>query len=207
MIKGIDISHHQNMNWAKLSPDFKFVYCKATQGAGFKDPDFNGYWQHLKTTDLLRGAYHFLTATDSAQAQAANFLSMGIDFSKPNVLPPVLDVEDQVPAELNKNITKDRNAFIKLITDWINIVEEKTGRKVIIYSYKNFFTDYLNNHVWPNNPLWLASYQAKEPGLPKGYTKWTIWQNSQYGKLDGSLTGGEYDLDLFNGTVEQMKLL
>ena len=207
MLKGIDISHNVNMDWAKLSPDFKFVYAKATQGAQFKDPAFNSYWQHLKTTQLFRGAYHFLTANASAKDQAANFLSLNIDFNKPLVLPPMLDIEDMVPASNNHFITDNKPAFIQLATDWINIVEAATKRKVIIYSYKNFFAEYLNNHSWPNNPLWLASYQPTPPGLPRGYDKWTIWQNSQYGKLDGSLTGGEFDLNLFNGTIDELAKL
>lgn len=207
-IQGIDLSHNNDpIDWAHVSQNIQFVYCKATQGHGFKDPMFNTYWQALKAQTRLRGAYHFLTATDSAQVQADNFLSLGIDFSKPNVLPPMLDVEDQVPASLNSEITKDKTAFINLITDWINIVENKTQRKVIIYSYKNFFAEYLNNVSWPHNYLWLASYQTNPPGLPIGYQKWDIWQNSQFGKLDGSLTGGGFDMDLFNGTLEQLKSL
>jgi len=200
MIKGIDISHHNYpFPWASLSPDVKFVYCKASQGATFKDNNFNEYWQHLKSTPLKRGAYHSLTATESAQQQADNFLSLGIDFSKPGVLPPVLDVEDQVPAALNKAITDNKPAFIQLVTDWLTIVERETGRAPVIYSYKNFFTEYLNDHAWPNNGLWLASYQATPPGLPKGYSNFTFWQNSDTGTLSGQLTGGSQDLDLFNG--------
>jgi lysozyme len=208
MIKGIDISHfNAPFPWANLSHEVKFVFCKATQGATYKDPEFNNYWQHLKTTDLKRGAYHFLTATDSAQKQADNFLSLGIDFSKPGVLPPVLDVEDQVPVSLNKNITSNKAAFIQLITDWLLIVEKETGRKPIIYSYKTFFNDYLNNHSWPNNGLWLASYQEKEPALPKGYDNYTFWQNSQYGTLDGRLTGGGLDMDFFNGDMNALNAI
>lgn len=206
MIKGLDISHNNTVNWAHLSPDFKFVYCKATQGASFKDGMFNAYWQHLKTTDLLRGAYHFLQVGESAQSQADNFLSRGVDFSAPNVLPPMLDIEDQVPARLNAQIIADKAAFIQLATDWLNIVAKETGRTPVIYSYKNFFAEYLNNQSWPN-PLWLASYQAKEPGLPKGWDKWTIWQYTQFGQLDGSPSGGEFDLDYFNGTVDELKAL
>lgn len=200
MIKGIDISHNNTVDFSKLDPEIKFVYCKATQGNGFRDPEFNNYWQHLKTTNLYRGAYHFLTVNHDAQSQADNFLSLGIDFSKPNVLPPMLDVEDQVPASLNVDILKDKKAFVQLVTDWINIVEKATNRIVIIYSYKNFFNEYLMDHNWPKNHLWLASYQNTQPGLPKGYTHWDIWQYSQYGTIQGKPTGGEFDLDYFNGT-------
>lgn len=207
-IKGIDISHfNAPFPWNSLSHDVRFVFCKATQGATYKDPEFNGYWQHLKGTDLKRGAYHFLTATDSAQKQADNFLSRGIDFSKPNVLPPVLDVEDQVPASLNSEITKDKGEFIQLITDWLYIIEKETGRKPMIYSYKNFFRDYLKDHSWPDNMLWLASYQSTPPGLPKGYTDYTFWQYSQYGTLSGDIKGGSLDLDYFNGDLDDLNKL
>lgn len=208
MIKGIDISHwNYPVPWDKLSKEVQFVLCKATQGATYRDMRFNEYWQYLKATDLKRGAYHFLTATDSAQKQADNFLSFGIDFSKPGVLPPVLDVEDQVPASLNAGITKNKGAFIQLITDWLTIIEKETGRKPMIYSYKSFFHEYLNDHSWPNNPLWLASYQTTQPGLPKGYTKFDFWQNAQYGTLAGGLTGGSLDLNFFNGDVYTLNKL
>lgn len=207
MIKGIDISHNNNVEWDKLDPNIQFVYCKASQGAGFKDPLFNSYWQHLKATQLHRGAYHFLTVDQSAQDQANNFLSRGVDFSEPNVLPPMLDIEDQVPASLNHDILANKQSFIQLATDWISIVERETERKVVIYSYKNFFEEYLNNHSWPSNPLWLASYQTNPPGLPVGYSKYDIWQYSEDGTIEGSFHGGEFDLDYFNGTIEDLNKL
>jgi len=207
MIKGFDISHNYTIQWNKISPDMKFVYCKATQGESFKDPQFNQYWQHLKTTSLFRGAYHFLSIEGTAQQQADNFLSCRIDFSRPNVLPPMLDVEDQTPESLNQHILDDRTKFIQLITDWVAIVEKATNRKVVIYSYKNFFAEYLDDHAWPNCYLWLAAYQKSAPGLPKGYKNWDFWQYSQYGKISGETAGGEIDLDYFNGTIEQLSKL
>ncbi len=209
MIQGIDISHNNDpINWDNLSPNIQFVFCKATQGAVFKDPMFNTYWQELKAKNILHGAYHFLTATDSAQDQANNFLSRGVDFSLPGCLPPMLDVEDQVPASLNANITANKPAFIQLIADWLNIVQTQTGRTPIIYSYKNFFIEYLNSTTqFGSYPLWLASYQATPPGLPPGWTDWTIWQNSESGTIEGALTGGSFDMDLFNGTLEELQAL
>ncbi|MGN6180567.1 MAG: glycoside hydrolase family 25 protein [Mucilaginibacter sp.] len=207
MTKGFDISHTNSIQWDKVSSDMQFVYCKATQGVTFKDPLFNQYWQYLKSTSLFRGAYHFLSIEGTAQQQADNFLSCGIDFSKPNVLPPMLDVEDQIPASLNQLILANRNKFIQLITDWISIVENATGRKVVLYSYKSFFAEYMDNHAWPDCYLWLAAYQKSVPGLPKGYNNWDFWQYSEYGTVSGEATGGEIDLDYFNGTIEQLAKL
>ena len=215
-IKGIDISHFNNINWPHLSPEVKFVICKATQGVDYKDAKFNEYWQHLKGTDICRGAYHFLTVSGSATNQAKNFLSINIDFNKNGCLPPILDVENQVPGSLDALILADKKRFVQLITDWLHIIKEETGRDAIIYSYKNFFSEYLNNVCWPNNKLWLASYQNNEPGLPKGYTHYDFWQYSQYGTIDGRFTydpkeakkmGADLDLDYFNGTLEQLKSL
>jgi lysozyme len=199
MVKGIDIYHGNNVVWDDF-PDINFVICKGTQGSNYEDPMFNTYWQHLKTTSLLRGSYHFLTVNSTAQEQADKYLSLGIDFSKPGCLPPFLDVEDQVPASLNADILKNKPAFIALISDWLDIIEQKTGKKPIIYSYKNFFSEYLNNASWPQNPLWLASYQADPPGLPVGYDDWTFWQYSQSGP-------GGADLDYFNGSIQDLNKL
>ena len=208
MIRGFDISHSNDaVNWAKLPADIQFVFIKATEGPTFHDSAFQDNWHAARDKGLMHGAYHFLRVDASAKDQAANFLGRGIDWTLPNVLPPMLDVEDQVPASLNVQITKNKATFIQSITDWINIVSKATGRTPIIYSYKNFFAEYLNNHAWPQNPLWLASYQDKQPGLPIGYNKWHFWQYSDHGQLNGTTTGGGFDLDYFNGTLDDLKKL
>jgi lysozyme len=119
----------------------------------------------------------------------------------------MLDVEDQSSDALNNEILQDKAAFVQLITDWINIIQTATGRKVMIYSYKNFFNEYLNNASWPNNYLWLAAYQANPPGLPVGYQNWNFWQYSEYGTLGGATTGGSLDLDYFNGSLTDLAAL
>lgn len=207
MLKGVDISHHNNYLIKQFVGRVDFVFCKATQGGTYKDPEFNQYWQDLKKTQIQRGAYHFLDVRSTAKEQADNFLSLGIDFSKPNVLPPVLDVENQVPASLDAVINKDKAAFAKMADDWISIVSKATGRKVIVYTYKNFLSGYMNNWARPDHYLWLASYQKTEPGLPKGYSKYEFWQYSDHGTLAGATTGGDLDLDYFNGTLAQLKAL
>lgn len=213
-ILGCDVSHNNNVQWDKMSPDMKFVFIKASQGAGFHDPMFQTNWKTARDKGLYHGAYHFLTAVDSAQSQADNFLNRGIDWTLPNVLPPVMDVEDQVPASLNAGIASNKGAFIQLVTDWIRIVSAATGRTPIIYSYHNFFIEYLNNASWPHNPIWLASYPKPKapdvlvpPGLLVGYNKYDFWQFTQDGTIGGSLHGGEIDLDYFNGSIEDLAKL
>jgi lysozyme len=210
MLQGIDLSHNNEpFNWANLGPNIQFVFLKATQGASFKDPMFQGNWDKAKEKSVIRGGYHFLTFQDSAQTQADNFLSCFSpgNFKVPGVLPPVIDIEDQVPATLNQYILDNPNTCLQLITDFINIIAQATGVEPIIYSYKNFFAEYLKNHSWPQCKIWLASYQAKAPGLPAGYSDFTFWQNSESGTVAGALTGGDVDEDVFNGTQQQLNAL
>src|SRR4026209_1674442 len=43
-----------------------------------------------------------------------------------------------------------------------------------------------------------------QPSLPRGWFKWTIWQYSEKGKVNGFGNNVSVDLDLFNGTLEDL---
>jgi lysozyme len=207
-IEGIDISHNNDsIDWNNLSPQVSFVFCKASQGATFKDPMFQTYLNHLKQKEIIMGAYHFLTFEVSAQAQADNFLACGIDFSAPGVLPPVLDVEWQVPDSLNPYILQNKAACIALISDWLQIIATQTGRTPMIYTARTFWYEYLGNPTgFGNYPLWIASYQSTPPGLPPGWTDYAFWQFSEKGTVAGP-AGGDIDWDQFNGSMDDLKKL
>ena len=56
-------------------------------------------------------------------------------------------------------------------------------------------------------PLWLAQYpnnyvEGSQPSLPRGWFKWTFWQYSEKGAVNG--INAKVDLDLFNGTLEEL---
>lgn len=218
MIQGFDISHGNDVptGFAGLSPNVKFIIMKATQGATFKDPKFQSYWQFCKDNGIVHGAYHFLRVDASAQSQVSNFLSRGIDWSLPGVLPPILDVEDQVSvtgdpretAALNKQILNNKQAWIDKVTIWLESVKTKTGRTPVIYSYKNFFKEYMKGTTqFGAYPLWISAFQDGAPGLPAGWADWTFWQFSQRGSVKGPKTGGDIDWNYFNGSADQLNIL
>src|SRR6202008_887516 len=69
--QGMDISHNNGpISWDDLTPHIQFVYCKYSQGAGFKDPKFNAYIDAIRQKSLIYGAYHFLTFQSTAEDQA-----------------------------------------------------------------------------------------------------------------------------------------
>lgn len=202
-IQGCDISHfNYPFPWASLSPDIKFVFCKATQGAANKDPHFNEYWQHLKTTDLFRGAYMFWDCQHTAQEHWDNIASLGIDFSKPKVLPLVLDLENQATPGLDKWVIDNAKQCVASITELLELIKTNTGHKPIIYTYANYLKEYLNHASWPDCYLWLADYDGEAPK-----EKFDFWQWSEHGTLSGLGKGGQLDEDYFNGNLQQLNTL
>lgn len=199
-IQGVDISHFNGqVNLKSLSPAVSFVYCKASQGKSFKDNMLLANFKQAAASNILPGAYHFLTFQNAtAQQQVSNFLNCGIDFSKPGILPPVLDIEWQVPDTLNPYIQSNKAACIQLISDWLTGVKAQTGRTPIIYTNRNFWQDYLGNPTgFQTYPLWIAAYQTAQPALPPGWSEYTFWQYS----------GAGIDKDVFNGNIDDLKKL
>src|SRR5262249_29965707 len=54
-----------------------------------------------------------------------------------------------------------------------------------------------------NDPLWVANYTSGCPKIPAPWTNWVFWQYSESGTTPG-LTHA-VDMDVFNGTFEQLK--
>jgi len=107
---------------------------------------------------------------------------------------------------------------------WLSKVEAETGRKPIIYSGPFFLRDRVSGPggkppQWAMNyMLWIANYLDHEirdndlPIQPSGWPKWTFWQYSEKGQLEGvmnkegtGLTG--VDLDFYRGTLEELYAL
>jgi GH25 family lysozyme M1 (1,4-beta-N-acetylmuramidase) len=136
-----------------------------------------------------------------------------------------LDVEggknprEYIGAERNYYSKQD----VKNIGEWVNYVEEKTGKPVLLYTRTGILRDKLlpkDRDNLKKLKLWLAWYPEPEHNtdpekddpykiysLP-GISHWHIWQHS----ADKNKKGAEYgvkssgiDLDVFNGTLDDMK--
>ncbi|OCX53302.1 hypothetical protein BEL04_03070 [Mucilaginibacter sp. PPCGB 2223] len=211
--QGMDISHHDGqIDWANLSSHIQFVYCKCSQGATYRDPMFAANMAALSQKNIIRGAYHFLTFQDSAQAQIDNFMASGVDFSMPGTLPPALDIEWQVggsdaqTAALNQYITNNKAACAQIITQWLQGVQAITNRTPVIYTAKGFWNEYFSGVTnFGAYPLWIPAYQPNPPGLPPGWNNYAIWQYSGGSPVIGA--PGNVDQDLFNGGITGLKKL
>jgi LysM repeat protein len=117
----------------------------------------------------------------------------------------VLDIET------NDGQIKDK--VIARAKTWLDLVEAAFNKKPIIYSGQYFLQDYFSEAgggppAWAKDyPLWLAQYpniyvEGAQPTLPRGWFKWTFWQYSDKGRVNG--INAKVDLNVFNGDLEAL---
>jgi lysozyme len=206
-VPGIDVSYWDSgIDWPKVrATGQRFMIAKATEGDFYADPTFAANWSGAKAAGLLRGAYHFFRCNVDPKKQAKKFIDYVKAVKDDGELPPVLDLES------NDGQTKDK--VISRVKIWLDEVESAFGKKPIIYSGQFFLQDYLSEAgggppAWAKDyPLWLAQYpnnyvEGMSPTLPRGWFKWTIWQYSEKGVVNG--INAKVDMNLFNGTLEEL---
>jgi lysozyme len=194
---GIDVSHYQEkIDFDKLN-GIDFVIVKATGGHSYVDPMFYHNWEATRSKEIIRGAYHFYYASDSAKSQAKHYLDT-IKLLKSTDLPPILDVE------ILDNSTKD--SLILGVLQWLDIVQKTTKKRPIIYSSLSFYESYLNDKRLQKYPIWIADYgnvsiKKLHKKLPNN--ELVMWQYTQHGKISGIVNF--VDKSIYNGTLQHLK--
>ena len=208
IITGIDIySGTGSIDWqAVKNANISFAFVKATEGMNFVDEAFSVNWEQMRKAGMIRGAYHFFRPAKDPAAQAQNFLQT-INELEIGDLPPVLDAEYTPNPDEWSNF--DLTTRIARVKQWLDIVEQKTGRKSIIYTAPNFWNDTMgNSHAFTDYPLWIANYGVSEPTVPAdnwGGKGWKLWQISDSGSVDG--ISNNVDTNRFNGSFDQLVAL
>ncbi|HEX2993303.1 MAG TPA: GH25 family lysozyme [Anaerolineales bacterium] len=206
-VPGIDVSYWDaGIDWPKVrATGQRFVFVKATEAITYKDPTFDDNWFGAKSAGLLRGAYHFFRCNVDAKKQADYFIDYVKSFNDTGELPLVLDLETADGQRGEK--------IIPAVKLWLDRAEAAFGRKPIIYSGQPFLQTYLSEAgggppTWAKDyTLWIAQYPnqyvaGSQPYLPRGWFKWTFWQYSEKGQVNG--INARVDLNLFDGTLEEL---
>ena len=196
-VSGIDVSKYQGgVDWpAVQKAGVSFAFIRVSDGLDSLDEHFANNWTGAHAAGLLRGAYQYFRPSEDAAAQAALFLQ-SVRRLRPGDLPPVLDVEtlDDLPA-------KD---VVQQIRRWLFYVAKRTGRTPILYTNSSTWTA-LGAPDLSAYLLWMARWEAQCPPPLSGFARWHFWQYDSDGRVDG--IEGAVDLDWFNGTLEDLKLL
>lgn len=237
---GIDHSHHNDDNcgctfdWAEVAKQkVQFVIHKATQGTGYTDPTLvKNATAVLALGHLDSGAYHFLTASGDAGAQADNFLDATSGLAL--AMPPTLDLEwdpgamrDDCPTDAiivirraNGSVLRkcDKWGFVASsdIIDkanaWIDAVAKATGRTPILYTNASWFAQRVgadNISKLHTSRIWTADYSrnglATEVPKVAGGLDWTLWQFTDGARLDIGPQTVQLDANIFEGSIDELR--
>ena len=198
-IHGIDVSHYQgDIDWEKLANNkearfpLHFIFMKATEGGDHGDDTFSQNFDQARKYGFIRGAYHYFIPKTDARKQA-DFFIRTVQLAKGD-LPPVLDVETT-----GKKSDKELKTAVKT---WLDRVEAHYGVKPILYTSYKFKLRYLSDSIFSDYPYWIAHYYVDSV---KYENKWHFWQHTDVGNVPG--IEQEVDLNVFNGTLEELQAL
>jgi lysozyme len=196
-VRGVDVSAHQGaIDWRVLEVDrVSFAFIKATEGGDFVDAEFANNWRRSGRTDILRGAYHFLTQCQTGLTQARHFIATVP--REAGSLPHVVDAEHMGPCRKGPTV-KDIAAELDVFLDE---VEAHYGKRPIIYTTQEFHDAYLVG-LFPNERFWIRSLIV-EPGFRRD--QWAFWQYNNRGVRAG--VKGPVDLNVFRGTPAELEAL
>jgi len=221
---GIDVSHYQgSIDWTSVKTSgVSFAWAKATEGSGTGDAYFTGNMINAKAAGVRIGAYHFAHPENNSPATEANyFWSVAGTYIKGDGLSiqPVLDYETfSAPG----NIPVGATNYADWANQWCNdIVNDAAAAgvtvKPVIYT-STCEAGYLDSRdalwlpwianpsgqpaqtgsPWTSTPCSSGTYEIWGPGV------WSVWQYNWTGTVPGIAGTSNVDLDVFNGTSNQM---
>lgn len=205
---GPDLNEYsQNVEFSKLATNSDFVYLRSSGSGSGKfrlDKKFVEFAKQCRSYGIPCGAYHYavpsadLTTADSQCDDFIGALQQGFGKGDYGDLFPVVDVE----APTDKSIST--TTLVNWVDRFRKRFEKKTRRILMLYTGL-FFIELYDNFKVPNKgyplsnmPLWIAMYTSvpSNPPVPPnigGWTKWTMWQYTESGKLSG--VGNPLDLN------------
>ncbi|GAA1724172.1 GH25 family lysozyme [Isoptericola hypogeus] len=200
-VRGVDVSAYQGeIDWPVLAgQDVDFAFIKATEGSGHVDERFEASWAAARETDLVVGAYHFLSFESPGADQAANVVANVP--ADAGTLPPVVDVEYYGDFASAPPSVDELRAILDPLLD---ALEAHYGAPPILYTTQQVRETYLGDD-YDRYPLWIRSV-ATSPDLPR--RDWEFWQYSDRDVLDGYSGEEEHiDMNVFDGTLDDLRAM
>lgn len=193
---GIDVSNWQGyISYDRVkSSGIDIVYIKASQGTTFKDPYMEYNYSQAKANGLKVGFYHFLTATNEAEARRQAEFFVSVIAGKEVDCKLAMDFE-----QFNGGITVPEIRRISNV--FLETVKQLSGKEVIVYSNLSDAQNVFGQEIANKYPLWIA-YYGSEQRLINSNSAWSRWSGWQY-TSQGSVSGiqGYVDRNIFTSDV------
>ncbi|MEU9095390.1 GH25 family lysozyme [Streptomyces sp. NPDC048428] len=214
-VRGVDTSHYSHpenkvIDWKQVRrAGYAFMYAKATEGTTHRDRWFAPDLLDAKAAGLFRGAYHFYGTTagkDQAESFVATVRKAGYTGKAPGELPPAIDLE------LKNGRTCPKNFSTAGLRTFLRTVDAEMKVRPVIYTTEQFVKACMNGDgsMFADHMLWQPRYRsgASEPTtVPGAGSRWKIWQHSETGTVPGIESRTRTDLNVFRGSVAELKRL
>lgn len=214
-VSGIDTSHHNHrgdeaIDWSRVrAAGHAFMFAKATEGATDQDRWFARDMRGAKEAGLIRGAYHLYGRTPGAE-QARNLVktmkSAGYTGRAAGELPPAIDLE------LRDGTACPENFSTGQLRDFLRVVDSELGVQPIVYTTPSFVSTCMgkDGSLFRDHLLWQPRYRsggAEPKTVPGAGSEWKFWQHSEEGAVPGTPDTSRTDLDVFRGTLDELRRL
>ena len=100
---------------------------------------------------------------------------------------PIVDVE-----RINGMSTQE---FVSYLKEFLQAVTKHYGRRPVLYTFVNFYNQYLQGEGFEQYPLMIAFYRDAQPELNDGH-RYVIWQFTSHSRIPG-----------IHGNVDKSKLM
>ena len=202
-VHGVDVSSYQGrIDWDVLAGQHRidFAFIKATEGSSDRDDRFTENWAAARKTDLVVGAYHFLSFDSPGETQAENIIRTVP--AEAGTLPVAVDVE-LYGRYLGAPPSRDKVS--KILDPLLAALKKHYGVAPILYATGDAYSRYLSGS-YAGDPLWIRSIVAP-PTVPDA-RRWTFWQYSDHDRRAGYAGEEQYiDLNVFAGTRQRLDTL
>ncbi|MFF0073868.1 glycoside hydrolase family 25 protein [Streptomyces sp. NPDC005494] len=211
-VKGVDTSHYNHpgskaIDWRQVRrAGYAFMYAKATEGTTHQDDWLAADLKGAEAAGLVRGAYHFY-GTTPGKDQARNFVATvkeaGYTGKAPGELPPAIDLE------LGSGGTCPNNFSTAGLRAFLRTLDAEMKVAPVVYTTAQFVDTCMGGDgaLFTDHMLWQPRYRSGiEPeAVPGAGSRWKIWQHSEQGNVPGIESKGRTDLNVFRGTLAELK--
>jgi GH25 family lysozyme M1 (1,4-beta-N-acetylmuramidase) len=200
--QGIDVSHFNNVDWSNLDPTISFAFIKATDGAAFKDSNYDVNITVARQKLKKVGSYHFFRPDDTAAAQFQKI--RGVVDVRPDDFPLAIDVENA--DDTGRQLTP---GDLPVLAQLVGMLNNQYQTMPMIYTNSSSWGA-LGNPATSSDgsvnfgqcPLWIAD--PNDPSSPQYPPPWILWSIWQYATSAVAGVSGNVDRNVFNGSFSAM---
>lgn len=203
--RGLDVSAFQHdggrIHWRELARrGIRFVAIKVSEGTYYTNPYYRADARAAAAAGLAVLPYVFANPRRSGGAAQASFGVRVARYRRGRAgLPLGVDLEND-PYAVAGHPADCYGLRVRRMVAWVAAfvarAQALTGKPPVIYTTQAWWRECTGNTGrFQRDPLWVAAYDTRVPGMPSPWKQWTFWQYSDDARIAGV---GVTDVDYFH---------